>query len=81
MKAIMIEREMDRKEVKRDISLIKSAAAGMREKKPKRAGKVVVLKDDDDELDEEMNEELDSDIESDDEMIQNSSDEEQAILN
>ena len=81
MKAILIEREMDRKEVKRDISLIRSAAAGMREKKPKRSGKVVVVKDGDDEMDEEMNEELDSDFESDDEMIHDSSDEEQAILN
>ena len=78
MKAILIEREMDRKEVKRDMSLIKSAAAGMREKK-KRTGKVVVLEDEN--FDEEMNnEEIESD-DMDDEMIYNSSDEEQAILN
>ena len=81
-KATLFERERDQKEVKRDMSLIRSAAAGLREKKKKRSGKVVVMQDDDDELDQDMNEEVDSEQESDsDEEMMQSSDEEQAILN
>src|SRR5699024_10598663 len=85
MRAIEIEREMDRKEVKRDISLIRSAAAGQRQKKPRKS-RVVVMKDveeDEDQLleDEEMRDEMESD-DDDDEMIQDLSDEEaEALLN
>jgi len=78
LKATLFERERDRKEVKRDISLIKSAAAGMRQKK-KPSAKVVVLKDGEEDIDEEMESDIESD--SEDEMMNASSDEEQAILN
>lgn len=81
-KAAAFELERDQKEVKRDMVLIRSAAAGMREKKQKRkqSGRVVVMKDHD--LEEDMDEEAASeqDSDSEEEMLQ-SDNEELAILN
>ena len=62
---ILHQREKDRKEVKRDISLIRSAAAGLREKKPRKA-RVVVMKDGDQDSDEEEEEDIDEEMYDDD---------------
>lgn len=66
VKAIRFEREKDKREVARDMPVIRSAMAGLREKKPRKA-RVVVMKDAEDEdiFDDEMNGQ--SDLESDDE--------------
>ena len=66
-KGTVFERQRDFKEVKRDMSLIKSPAAGL--KRDKSKGKVVVMKDGEDESeDEEMAAES---SESEAEMIEN----------
>ncbi|KAI2806218.1 putative ribosome biogenesis protein RLP24 [Blomia tropicalis] len=84
LKGIQFERERDKKEVKRDMSLIRSAAAGLREKKPRKmatgGAKVVVVKDDEmDSLSEDgYDQESDYD---DDEMLQSDQEEAEAIAN
>jgi len=66
-KGTVFERERDRKEVKRDMALIKSPAAGLKREKSK--GKVVVVRDEEEEdSDEEM---VAESSESEAEMIEN----------
>lgn len=78
-KAILIEREKDRKEVARDISLIRSANAGLRVKKK---AKVKVIKGDDIEDDEMLDDqEKQYSEESEDEDIVMSDNEGDALLN
>ena len=79
-KAELIEREKDRKEVARDMSLIRSAQAGLRVPKPKRA-KVLVLNDAEMEEEDEEDGVQNSDSEE-EEMLQDSDAEQaEAILN
>ncbi|CAG2109907.1 unnamed protein product [Medioppia subpectinata] len=70
-KGTVFERERDRKEVKRDMSLIKSPAAGLVRDKSK--GKVVVIREGDEDEDESEDEEMaaESSEESEAEMIAN----------
>jgi len=70
-KGTVFERERDRKEVKRDMSLIRSPAAGLKRERSK--GKVVVVREGDDEdEEEESDEEMAAESgESEAEMIEN----------
>lgn len=65
VKALLFEREKDKREVDRDIRLIKRVELGERQKKPKKA-RVVVMKDADEDGEENIDEEMDSDQEIDD---------------
>ena len=67
----VFERERDLKEVKRDLALIKSPAAGI--KRNKNKGKVIVTRENDDEMESE-------DSSQDEQMQQTSEDEEEALL-
>ena len=68
-KGTVFERERDRKEVARDMSLIRSPAAGLVREKRKEKGKVLVMRDgEDEESDEEM---AHNSSESEAEMIEN----------
>lgn len=77
-KAIMIEREKDRKEVARDISLIRSANAGLRVKKK---AKVKVIKGADIEDDEMLDDQEQHSEESEDDEEMISDNEGEALLN
>ena len=68
----VFERERDLKEVKRDLALIKSPAAGI--KRNKNKGKVIVTRENDDEMESE------DDTSEDEQMQQTSEDEEEALL-
>lgn len=74
VKAIVFEREKDRKEVARDITLIRSNVAGLREKKPRKS-RVVVMKDIDEDNEAIEDEEM-GEADSDDEQLMEDSDEE-----
>lgn len=67
----VFERERDLKEVKRDLALIKSPAAAI--KRNKNKGKVIVTRENDDEIESE-------DQSEDEQMQQTSEDEEEALL-
>ena len=68
-KGTVFERQRDFKEVKRDMALIKSPAAGL--KRDKSKGKVVVIKDGEDEDESEDEEMAAESSESETEMIEN----------